>query len=127
MKKKLLFLTTQINLDWELIMKTRHSFFITYVCLIFLSNPVLAESLFDDVSKDPNFKMTCDHLGGEISFQKTGDNLMVGEYSLGLVESDEEGKRYIYSQKQKSNYGMLDFKKRRWYYDYDRSVYQECW
>ena len=74
--------------------------------------------------------MTCDGsiFGSEnVLFQKTGDNLTKSGYlPLGLVESDEEGERYIYSQNIKANYGMLDFKKRRWYYDYDKLKYSQC-
>ena len=119
-----------MNLDWELIMKTIRPFFIISLCLIFLSNPVLAESLFNDVPDEPDLEMTCDK-GKEVSFQKTGDNLGLlwedGYISLDLVESDEKGKRYIYGQNGKLNYGMVDFKKLRWYFDYDKPNYEECW
>ena len=131
-----------MNLDWELIMKAIHPFIITSLCLILLSNPVFAQSLFNDVPDESELKLTCYTsppgleilvASGEITIDKRGEKLIFNfwfgdirssqEYPITV--SDDLGQRYIY--KQGEIIPMVDFKKKRLYPSYNDFDYEDCW
>ena len=122
-------------------MKPIRPLFTVSLCLIFLSNPVLAESLFNDIVEEPDLKMTCIVLGDQLTVEKRGDIIKIplgmgfdSDYEYvdlsliyPIVEADEKGKRYIYQDPKFKNIGMVDFIKKRHRFDYKSHDYDDCY
>jgi hypothetical protein len=113
-------------------MKSLYCIKISFISFAFLTLTTFsgyAKSLFENVPPQEELRMTCDIYGTVVPVWKIGSEIYWGNETMvfQILEEDKITQRYIAEDPFDNIYGLFDFSKKRYYREYDKYDFNNCY
>ena len=113
-------------------MKSLYCIKISFISFAFLTLTTFsgyAKSLFENVPPQEELRMTCDIYGTVVPVWKIGSEIYWGTETMvfQILEEDKITQRYIAENPFDNIYSLFDFSKKRFYREYDKYDFNNCY